>query len=293
MILSWLCNSISKQLRSSLAFMDNANEIWTELRERFSQQNGPRIYELKKALSNLTQEDDSVSIYYSRLKSLWDELSVYDPLPECTCGKLKLLLDRYYRDCAIQFLMGLNESYSNVRDQIMLMEPLPSVKKVFSYILQQERQRSITSSTSSAESISLAARKFSGPYKSTVHSKKERSYCTYCKIGGHDLESCFKAGNAEAPLCNYCHMVGHIAEKCYKINGYPPGHKLHGKGKSTGAYANQASVQRVDDNDVMREKTTATPSATIAPNPSPSTSGISLQSNSDTRNLQEDALADE
>lgn len=76
--------------------MDNANEIWTELRERFSQQNGPRIYELKKALSNLTQEDDSVSIYYSRLKSLWDELSVYDPLPECTCGKLKLLLDRHY-----------------------------------------------------------------------------------------------------------------------------------------------------------------------------------------------------
>lgn len=234
-----------------------------------------------------------MSIYYSRLKSLWDELSVYDPLPECTCGKLKLLLDRYYRDCAIQFLMGLNESYSNVRDQIMLMEPLPSVKKVFSYILQQERQRSITSSTSSAESISLAARKFSGPYKSTVHSKKERSYCTYCKIGGHDLESCLKAGNAEAPLCNYCHMVGHIAEKCYKINGYPPGHKLHGKGKSTGAYAKQASVQRVDDNDVMREKTTATPSATIAPNPSPSTSGISLQSDSDTRNLQEDALADE
>lgn len=107
------------------------------------------------------------------------------------------------------------------------------------------------------------------------------------------MESCFKAGNAEAPLCNYCHMVGHIAEKCYKINGYPPGHKLHGKGKSTGAYAKQASVQRVDDNDVMREKTTATPSATIAPNPSPSTSGISLQSDSDTRNLQEDALADE
>ncbi|KAK6925310.1 GAG-pre-integrase domain [Dillenia turbinata] len=54
---------------------------------------------------------------------------MYDPIPSCSCGKLKVLLDRYQRDCVIQFLMGLNESYANTRDQIVLFDPLPAVNK--------------------------------------------------------------------------------------------------------------------------------------------------------------------
>lgn len=55
-------------------------------------------------------------------------------------------------------------------------------------------------------------------------------------------------------------MVGHIAEKCYisitnviwcyKHNGYLLGYKLHGKEKPIRAYANQASIQHNDDNNV-------------------------------------------
>lgn len=47
------------------------------LRDRFSQMNGSRIYELKKALADMEQENDSVSIYYGKLKTTWDELLNY------------------------------------------------------------------------------------------------------------------------------------------------------------------------------------------------------------------------
>lgn len=154
MLVSWIQNSIAQQLRSSVAFVDDAREVWNELKECFTQQNGPRIYELKKALLNLTQEDDPISIYYGKLKSLLDELSIYDPVPECNCGKMKVLTDRYQSDYVIQFLMGLNETYSNIRDQIMLIDPLPAVNKVFSYIQQQERQRQMTSGIESVAFIS-------------------------------------------------------------------------------------------------------------------------------------------
>ncbi|GAU47119.1 hypothetical protein TSUD_98960 [Trifolium subterraneum] len=40
----------------------------------------------------------------------------------------------------IRFLKGLNEQYSAVRYQIMLMEPLPNICKVYSLLVQQERQ---------------------------------------------------------------------------------------------------------------------------------------------------------
>ncbi|KAF5462485.1 hypothetical protein F2P56_018489 [Juglans regia] len=63
MVVSWLQNSISLPLRSFVPFVDDAHLLWTELQERFSPQNGPRIYELKKTLATLTQDEDSVNTY--------------------------------------------------------------------------------------------------------------------------------------------------------------------------------------------------------------------------------------
>ncbi|XP_041001708.1 uncharacterized protein LOC121247419 [Juglans microcarpa x Juglans regia] len=110
MVVSWLQNSISSSIKSNVVFVDDAREIWLDLQNRFSRQNGPRIFKLKKNLSSIHQDHDSVSIYYGKLKTLWDELSIYDPIPACTCGSTKTLLDRYQRDFVFQFLMGLHES---------------------------------------------------------------------------------------------------------------------------------------------------------------------------------------
>ena len=41
----------------------------------------------------------------------------------------------------MQFLMGLNDSFSAIRSQILLMDPLPAVNKAYSLVLQEENQR--------------------------------------------------------------------------------------------------------------------------------------------------------
>lgn len=41
-------------------------------------------------------------------------------------------------DKIIRFLKGLNESFSIVKTQILLMESLPPLNKVFTLVLQQE-----------------------------------------------------------------------------------------------------------------------------------------------------------
>ncbi|MCH83453.1 retrovirus-related pol polyprotein from transposon TNT 1-94, partial [Trifolium medium] len=43
-------------------------------------------------------------------------------------------------DQVIRFLKGLNDQYTAVRSQIMLMDPLPNIGKVYSLLVQQERQ---------------------------------------------------------------------------------------------------------------------------------------------------------
>ena len=98
----------------SVLYVNSAQEIWKELKERFSQTNEPRIYQLQKSISSLQQEQLSVSFYYTQLKGFWDELMNYRPLPVCTYGALKTLADIQQQNYIIQFLMGLNDSYSHI-----------------------------------------------------------------------------------------------------------------------------------------------------------------------------------
>ncbi|KAF5468157.1 hypothetical protein F2P56_012333 [Juglans regia] len=101
LVIFWLQNSVRSSVKSSLALVDDSQTLLLELQDRFTQQNGPQIFQLKRDLAILSQNQDSVSIYFGNLKGLWDELVVYDPIPECECVKLKILHDRYDRDCVI------------------------------------------------------------------------------------------------------------------------------------------------------------------------------------------------
>jgi hypothetical protein len=89
MVLSWIINSVSKEISISIISVDTAEAMWNDLKDRFSQQNGPRIFQIQKSISDLRQENLSVSSYFTILKGLWDELIHYKPLPPCTCGTTK------------------------------------------------------------------------------------------------------------------------------------------------------------------------------------------------------------
>ena len=47
------------------------------------------------------------------------------------------------KERVMQFLMGLNESYSQVRGSILMMSPFLDMRKVYGLILQQERQMEV------------------------------------------------------------------------------------------------------------------------------------------------------
>ena len=47
-------------------------------------------------------------------------------------------IDLQAKESVMKFLKGLNDSFSQVRTQILLMDPLPSVNKVHSLLIQEE-----------------------------------------------------------------------------------------------------------------------------------------------------------
>lgn len=121
------------------------------------------------------------------------------------------------------FLMGVNESYTQIRAHIHLMSPLPPIDQLFSTVAQEEHQRTIGNLTNSVDSVSLLAPS-SLPYQ-----RRPSNYT------GNDR---FRKRDNQRPFCTHCNTKGHVIDRCYKLHGYPPGYRNN---NSTGSNYSQAS----------------------------------------------------
>ncbi|XP_068323282.1 uncharacterized protein [Pyrus communis] len=86
MIVAWIINSIDSDIADSILYMTDAHAIWEELHERYCQSNAPRIFQLQQDIASLTQDQLSIAAYYTKMKSLWDELSSYSDSVSCNYG---------------------------------------------------------------------------------------------------------------------------------------------------------------------------------------------------------------
>ncbi|XP_057950866.1 uncharacterized protein LOC131145683 [Malania oleifera] len=173
MILSWLLNVVSRDIASSVLYHEFAKYFWDDIAVRFQQSNGPRLYQLKKDISDLMQENLTVTAYFTRLKGLWDELSNYIATKKCVCGQGCACVKSSHEDYVLQFLMGLNDTYSQIRIQILLSDPLPSINKVYALIVQEERQRAVTGHVPSIESAAMMSKNYSS---SNAHPQRHYKY---------------------------------------------------------------------------------------------------------------------
>ena len=138
MVTSWIINSVSKDIADSLMYIAIVAKIWIDPCDRFWHNNAPRGFQLKKHLIALQQGALDINTYYTRFKVLWEEVKNFQPLPVCHCGGLQVWLEYQQQENVIEFLMGLNDSYAQTRGQILMMEPLPPLSKVFSLVIQEE-----------------------------------------------------------------------------------------------------------------------------------------------------------
>ncbi|KAJ4787232.1 Retroelement pol polyprotein-like [Rhynchospora pubera] len=219
MLVSWLFNSIDSTLQPSIAYMETAKELWDDLRERFSIGNGPRIHQLKADIAAAKQQGQSVVSYYTRLKGMWDELSSYSRVPVCkckgcTCNAAAEFVKEREEEKIHQFLMGLDDSvFGTVRSSILGMEPLPTLNKVYSMVIQEERHRSVVRGREErGEAVGFAVQ----------------------AVGFLDSQGGpkpAKVGLVDRPSCTHCGKMGHEVSRCYELIGYPEG---WGRGGRTG-----------------------------------------------------------
>ncbi|XP_074375531.1 uncharacterized protein LOC141717357 [Apium graveolens] len=156
MVLSWLLNYISNEIRDIVVYFSTAREIWEDLTVRFSQGNVPRIIQLKKELTGLNQVSMSITAYFTKMRSLTDELNALAHIPKC--------------------------------------KSLPTLSQVYSLLLQEESQRA-SPIVSTFDSVAMNVKSAGKSKKFGQFSVRKPSecakYCDYCHNPGHNQEKCF------------------------------------------------------------------------------------------------------
>ena len=103
-----------------------------------------------------------------------------------------------------------------------MMEPKPLLAKVFNIVSQEERQRSMKSTSGVAFQASQ------------MTSSPDSVVAAYA--GGYNKQR-------PRPICSHCGLAGHTVNRCYKLHGYPQGYKAsnssykgqnHSQSKPTG-----------------------------------------------------------
>jgi len=77
MVVSWLVHFVSPSIKQSILWMDKAKEIWKDLRSRFFQGDLLRISELQMEAASLKQGDLTVTEFFTKLRTIWDELEKF------------------------------------------------------------------------------------------------------------------------------------------------------------------------------------------------------------------------
>jgi len=65
MVGTWLTNSVSSKLQASIIYEDTALEIWNDLKNRFAQTNGLRVFNLQKEIAKLHQGEMSITDFFT------------------------------------------------------------------------------------------------------------------------------------------------------------------------------------------------------------------------------------
>ncbi|XP_042067233.1 uncharacterized protein LOC121810537 [Salvia splendens] len=225
MVVSWLRNSISPQICSSIMYLDDAHEIWLDLRLLFSQLDSARAYQLKQRIMSLQQGKDDVNAYFTNLRIVWDEYKHSQPVAWCICATCRcnsaMKWHEYQeQECTMQFLIGLNPIFSQIRSNILSMVPIPPLSKVFSLVLQEERQQTIDG------------------YSSTISSSmSEQPY-----LANAATSQSYSKGR----ISSDCGKTNHTVDKCFVLHGFPPSFSK-GKSKFGAGSKEIKSVNFVED----------------------------------------------
>ncbi|XP_074328113.1 uncharacterized protein LOC141666025 [Apium graveolens] len=199
LIISWLLFNLDETIAKSVLFMRTAQEIWDDLEGRYGYASMAHNFYLEQQLLDINQGSDSVS----EIKQQQED---------------QILL---------QFMMKLNENFTTVYGNILMMHPLPNLSQAYRVFIQEERHKEMSQLTNQTETMAFYAdRKRFNTQRNFNTKPNATEFPGMNNVGnyiGNTVPNSFNRKGAKPYYCNHDKIPGHSMERCFKLHGYPPG----------------------------------------------------------------------
>ncbi|GJT47164.1 ribonuclease H-like domain-containing protein [Tanacetum coccineum] len=194
----WSCAMLfASEGKNKIGFIDGScrrsNNDEEELKETYDKVDGSNTFGLHHKIHTLRQNGSSIAEYYHRLNAPWKQFDAMIELHRCTCHAADHFKKHNQLMKLMQFLMGLDDSYMQIRSSILFRETLPDVRSAYATISSEESHR--------VDSGSIESEFNNGPRPNTVNNNKQ--------------------GGGSSLVCEHCGFNGHSIDRCFKLIGYP------------------------------------------------------------------------
>ncbi|KAF7812092.1 Retrovirus-related Pol polyprotein from transposon RE1 [Senna tora] len=203
MVMSWLINSMTTEIGDNFLLYTTAHDIWEAARESYStHEKSAEIFEVESVLHNLNQGDMTVHQYHNSLIRCWQKLDLLESYNWSYSKDAQYFKKLVEEKRLYKFLLGLNETFEDVRGRILGRSSLPSLKEAFSEVRREESRKKINNPNTSHTPLEHSALTTRGP-----------------------VQQLQREGVPTTKYCDHCHKKGHTKDTCWEIHGKPPNWK--------------------------------------------------------------------
>ena len=141
---------MDEKIYQSVLWFNTAQEVWDNLEQRFGRSSSAQLISVIEAISKAVQTLEMIiEDFYTKMKSLWDELDALDPVvfcscSGCTCELTNKTVKSQQAGIVIQFLMKLNAKYQHTRRNILMMKEIPTASDAYKILTQEQAHQELS-----------------------------------------------------------------------------------------------------------------------------------------------------
>ncbi|GJU47788.1 ribonuclease H-like domain-containing protein [Tanacetum coccineum] len=211
-------------------FSKRAKHGWEELKETYDKVDGSIMFSLHHQISTLKQNGSSIADYYHKLNALWKQYDAMIELPKCVCNAFESFKKHNQLLKLMQFLMGLDNSYMQIRSSIISREVLPNVRSVYATISSEKSHRVAAGSIVGSSQRNQASAFVSNvPNRNIFQRNQASGFTQRNQVSGssqnlnsgprpNNLNNNRQGGGSGFVFEN-CSFNGHTIDRCFKIIG--------------------------------------------------------------------------
>ncbi|XP_074351886.1 uncharacterized protein LOC141691039 [Apium graveolens] len=203
LVISWILFNLDEYIAKSVLFMRTAMT---------------QIYSLEQQMFEINQGHDSISEFFTKMKTIWD---------------------------------GINDV--NLLANILMMHLMPNVSQAYRLFVQEERHKEISNLSTQTEAMAFYSdRRRIGDQKfiNNGYTNRNRSNHVTRPYGTfNDMKNHFGMKAKPYYFCSHCKIPSHSYERCFKVHGFPPGFKpRHNSIVAAFSYGNQEDENQTEQN---------------------------------------------